>query len=667
MYKYLLILLIITISTSYLLLKRGNAKTGTATYNDSHGVFAITYPEKWLCNKTCDGIVRFSPPGNASKDNSLTVVYGNLNPDTSLTLEEIIIQFKKSFKETYPFSEEIKPAKVLNLSGAKAVFYHFKTNTKSSKELFIILSINKGTIFIITASSPENKFSLYKENYLEMINNFQTPAQIAIEFKQLTPAYDNEITLKLLDFTESSKKFSIKYPEMWEINNMQKEKALSVGFSPTGEHPATNGILITIIKIASDQKSSVNLKTTATNLVNIYKKNLTGGEEIEKPQDFTLSQLPALKYHIKGEMKGVKLETLIIVSITETEVVIISASRPLEDFKDYEQVFMKMIESIQIRQSEKSISMNTLISPEDYFMLSYPSEWNLQKIDKNGKTAYYKLTSSEKDQDNNLIIKHIRMKEEQIKGITLDDIGNNLMENFKQNYSNFKELEKLSTISSQKFREYHFSGTINGQNWEGLAYIYMSGYDVYTIYGASLEKNFTVFKSIFSDMINKFYIMIPEKHEGWKIYNQKEGLFSFQYPSNWFLEEQTSDKFNYISISPLRDSSEKNGVDLLYFKIPDGQKPEDLDILLEYLWIQYEALGYDLFDKVNGKFSNFPSAILKVRKKADKNAFNLTVTVFMIDQYMIQIFQSTGQDEEVKNTCNTILNTFRPFEVKSEK
>jgi len=87
---------------------------------------------------------------------------------------------------------------------------------------------------------------------------------------------------------------------------------------------------------------------------------------------------------------------------------------------------------------------------------------------------------------------------------------------------------------------------------------------------------------------------------------------------------------------------------------------------------QFEALGYSNPDKIDGTFCNFPASIIKARRtmREDTNKdVYIVVTTFIRDGFVIQIFMSYvyDTDTEIKEICDEILNTFRPFAVKSEQ
>jgi DNA-binding winged helix-turn-helix (wHTH) protein len=74
---------------------------------------------------------------------------------------------------------------------------------------------------------------------------------------------------------------------------------------------------------------------------------------------------------------------------------------------------------------------------------------------------------------------------------------------------------------------------------------------------------------------------------------------------------------------------------------------------------QFEALGYANPDKINGTFCNFPASIIRVRRtlrdSTNRDVY-ITVTTFMRDGFIIQIFMSAvyDTDQEIKDICSEI-------------
>ncbi len=637
-------------------------------YKEPHGIFGISYPSSWKCQKTTDGIAGFSPSGEEAKNTGLAVIYGNFYGGAYITLDDFAEKFKKSFMESYPYSIEVEPSKKIELSGAGAIFYHFKTNKgdkKNSRELFLVLSVNRDTIFIISAFSSENNFHLYKNTYLAMIDKFVTPVPIAFEMKTPVPGEDERFKL----FTEES--FSIKYPQDWEVNNMSKTDAASFGFSPPGEHPATNGILVSTLKLDSRKKDSINLNLTAMGLAELYKRNLSDGQDIEKVQDFMLNNMPSRKFHIGGNLKGVKLETILIIALGKENMVIITASRPVEDFSAYFPTFTDMINTFQLLQktSGKVADMKTFISPEAYFMMKYPSDWKMDNV-KNPQKDTYTFNRSDVTSGNPpLIIDYMVMNTTDGIDINVDLAGKNMLDAYKKNIKNFSDLPKISTLTNKKGKMYHFKGDKDNINIEGLVYVEVKGKNIYTLYLTAQSDEFSDYKSTFMDIIDNFYVIIPEVKQGWAGLNETSELFSIQYPSTWVMEQKKSDRFSLLSISPQSDTAWINGINILYFR---ASEKENIDTLSMDILTQFEALGYSNPDKIDGTFCNFPASIIKVRRTlrdSTNSDVYVTVTTFMRDDFVIQIYMSYAYDTdpEIKDIYNEILNTFRPFAVKSEK
>ncbi len=638
-------------------------------YKEPHGIFGISYPSSWECQKTTDGIAGFYPSGAEAKNTGVAVIYGNLYGGAFISLDDLSGKFRKSFMESYPYSIEVEPSKKIELSGSDAVFYHFKTNKgdkKNSRELFLVLSVNRDTIFIITAFSAENKFHLYKDTYLAMIDKFVTPVPIAFEMKTPVPGEDESFKL----FTDES--FTIKYPQDWEVNNMSKSDALSFGFSPPGEHPATNGILVNILKLDSKKKDNMNLNLTAMGLAELYKRSLTESQEVEKVQDFILNDMPARKYHIQGNLKGIKLDTILIIAIGKENMVIVSAARPLEDFSVYLPTFTDMINTFQLLQkaSRKVVDMKNFISPEAYFIMKYPLDWKIDNK-KNPQKITYTFNRSDSTAENPpLVVDYMVMNATDGVEVNIDVAGKNMLDAYKKDIKNFSELPKISTLTNKKGKMYHFKGDKNNINVEGIVYVELNGKNLYTLYLIAQSAEFADYKSIFMDIIDNFYVMVPEEKQGWTGLNEPSELFSLQYPSTWVMEQKKSDRFSSFSISPPSNTAWVNGLNILYFK---ASEKEDLDTVSMDLLNQFEALGYANPDKINGTFCNFPASIIRVRRtlrdSTNRDVY-ITVTTFMRDGFIIQIFMSSvyDTDQEIKDMCSEILNTFRPFAVKrSEK
>jgi len=211
-------------------------------------------------------------------------------------------------------------------------------------------------------------------------------------------------------------------------------------------------------------------------------------------------------------------------------------------------------------------------------------------------------------------------------------------------------------------------GDKNNINIEGLVYVEIKGKNLYALYLTAQSGNFSDYKSVFMDIIDNFYVMVPEKKQGWNVINESSDLFFLQYPSTWVIEQKKSDRFSSISISPA-DTEWINGINILYFR---SSGKENIDTVTEDLLSQFEALGYSTPEKINGKFINFPASIIKIKRDLRDNTNSdvyTTVTTFMRDDVIIQIYMSyaVDTDQDIKDTCNEILNTFRPFTVKSEK
>ena len=664
MKKFLICLFIISIYFSNILSAKDEP---LKEYKEAHGIFGITYPSSWNCQEATDGLTGFYPSGEEGKNTGVAIIYGNLYGGASISLDDLSAKFKKSFMESYPYSVEVEPSKKFDLSGSDAIFYHLKTNkrdNKNSRELFIVVSVNRDTIFIITAFSSEKNFHLYKDIYMAMIDKFVTPVPIAYEIKTPVPGEDE--TFKL--FTDEN--FTIKYPQDWEVNNMSKADALSFGFSPSGEHPATNGILINILKLDSKKKDNMNLNLTAMGLAELYKRSLTDGHEVERGQDFILNDMAARKYHIQGNLKGIKLDTILIIAIGKENMVIVSAARPVDDFSVYLPTFTDMINSFQIlqRDSRKTADMKSFIAPESYFMMKYPVEWKIDNKQIPQKITYTFNRNDNRTDNPPLVIDYMAMNTTGA-DINIDVAGKGILDTYKKDIKNFSDLPKISTLTNKKGKMYHFKGDKDNINIEGLVYVEVKGKNIYTLYLTAQSDEFSDYKSTFMDIIDNFYVIIPEVKQGWAGLNETSELFSIQYPSTWVMEQKKSDRFSLLSISPQSDTAWINGINILYFR---ASEKENIDTLSMDILTQFEALGYSNPDKIDGTFCNFPASIIKVRRTlrdSTNSDVYVTVTTFMRDDFVIQIYMSYAYDTdpEIKDIYNEILNTFRPFAVKSEK
>jgi len=664
MKKFLICLFIISIYFSNILSAKDEP---FKEYKERHGIFGITYPSSWSCQEATDGLTGFYPSGEEAKNTGVAIIYGNLYGGAFISLDDLSAKFKKSFMESYPYSVEVEPSKKIDLSGSDAIFYHLKTNkrdNKNSRELFIVVSVNRDTIFIITAFSSEKNFHLYKDTYMAMIDKFITPVPIAYEIKTPVPAEDE--TFKL--FTEE--KFSIKYPLDWEVNNMSKADALSFGFSPPGEHPATHGFMVNILKLDSKKRDNMNLNLTAMGLAELYKRSLTDGQEVERGQDFTLNDMAARKFHIQGDLKGIKLDTVLIVAIGKEYMVIVTAARPVDDFSVYLPTFTDMIDTFQLLQtsSGKVADMKTFISPEAYFMMKYPSDWKMDNMKNPGKDTFTFNNSAVTSGAPLLIIDYMVMNEPGGVDVNIDGAAKKVIQDYKKDMKNFSELPKISTVTNKKGRMYHFKGDKNNINTEGILYLELKGNSLYALYLTVQSADFSDYKSMFMDIIDNFHVIIPEKKQGWSTLNEPSDLFFIQYPSQWTVEQKKSDRFSYLSVSPSAGTSWVNGINILYFK---AAEKETIDTFSMDLLTQFEALGYSTPEKINGTFCNFPASIIKTRRTLRDNTNRdvyVTVTTFKRDDIIIQIYLSYTMetDQDIKDICNEILNTFRPFAVKSE-
>lgn len=252
--KKICFILLLIIIISFLILKDLDAQNNSwQTYIDPPGSFSLEYPVNWTYEKTTQQIIIFRPSEEQTEDTAFTVLYGYIPPNEFLTIEEIGEVFKKMYRESFPSLIEFEEEKKMVVGNSQAVMYHtiLKNENKNlSRESFIVLSVNMGTIYIIMSYAPEKNFHLYKDLYMEMIGTFQgsvsiptpgvtpTPIQTPVpntiiedsgHFQNLPEKIDG---WKL--YNEKDGLLSFQYPSQWKIEEYLTEEIKNIHISPFG-------------------------------------------------------------------------------------------------------------------------------------------------------------------------------------------------------------------------------------------------------------------------------------------------------------------------------------------------------------------------------------------------------------------------------------------------
>jgi len=284
------------------------------------GIFSIDYPSNWKYEKIGTETVIFFPPDG--KENSLSIIYGNLIPAEELTLENASEELEKIFKENFPGAIEAEIPRQVVTGNARAMLYHMilnSENKKRAKEILLIISISKGSIFIITAQSPVEKFSDYENTYLKMIKNFKAPLPVLLNTPTPTvrptetPAPTVFNPLQTLPekiegwtiFNEEKNAFSFQYPEAWYIENKSFEEMRSIDILPEKNQYSENKISIIYFKIISGEETTIDTEKLAVDLS--YQMEASGYTITEKNID-KFCNFPAaiIKTDKKGSDREIK-------------------------------------------------------------------------------------------------------------------------------------------------------------------------------------------------------------------------------------------------------------------------------------------------------------------------------------------------------------------------